>query len=327
MWCRSAPRLRLVGIAAIGLFAAIHVTGVRAGTRLLTILSLVKIVLVLVLIGAAMRSRTGAWSHFIPIVARRSEAPPLAAALAGALVSAFFTFGGWWEVTKIAGEVRSPVRTLPRALSTGLGIVTLVYVATTAAFVYAIPIEGVSAGQAFVAQIGDAVFGSGGGIAVALVVMMCVLSSLGTMMLFAPRLYFAMAQDGAFPAQAAAVHRRFGTPARAIAIQATLAAALVLLGTFDTIVAYFVFITVAFIALTVAAVFVLKERAPGLHVPGYPYTPTAFLVMTVVLMALLAMNNPLQAALGAAIVAAGLPVYRRVRDRVGAGARLLEKSI
>jgi len=72
-------------------------------------------------------------------------------------------------------------------------------------------------------------------------------------------------------------------------------------------------------------VFVLKERAPGLHVTGYPYTPTGFLVMTVVLMALLAINNPLQAALGPAIVAAGLPVYRRVRGRVGAGARLLER--
>ena len=90
------------------------------------------------------------------------------------------------------------------------------------------------------------------------------------MQMLAPRLYFAMAQDGLFPAGAAAVHPRFGTPARAIATQAVLASVLVALGTFDTIVAYFVFITVVFIAATVASVFVLRRRDPAFHVPGYP---------------------------------------------------------
>jgi APA family basic amino acid/polyamine antiporter len=154
-------------------------------------------------------------------------------------------------------------------------------------------------------------------------VVVSVLSSLGTMMMFAPRLYYAMARDGLFPPQAAAVHPRFRTPARAIAIQAGLSATLVLLGTFDTIVAFFVFITVAFIALTVASVFVLR-RTRELHVPGYPFTPLAFLAMVVVLMVLLAAHNPLQALLGTIIVAAGLPVYRLVQARC-AGPSLLEK--
>jgi APA family basic amino acid/polyamine antiporter len=99
---------------------------------------------------------------------------------------------------------------------------------------------------------------------------------------------------------------------------------LVLLGTFDTIVAFFVFITVAFIALTVASVFVLRRRTPELHVPGYPFTPVAFLAMVLVLMVLLAAHNPLQAVLGTIIVAAGLPVYRLVHAR-SAGRSLLEK--
>jgi APA family basic amino acid/polyamine antiporter len=316
--------MRLAAVAAIGLFAVVHIIGVRAGTRLLTTLSVLKIVLIVVLIGAALDSRSGGWDHFVPFVARRPGAPPMAGALAGALVAAFFTFGGWWEVTKIAGEVQDPARTLPRALAIALGIVTLLYFAVTAAFVYAIPIERVSAGQAFVTQIGEAVFGPGGGVAVAIMVVVSVVSSLGTMMMFAPRLYYAMARDGLFPPQAAAVHPRFRTPARAIAIQAGLSATLVLIGTFDTIVAFFVFITVAFIALTVASVFVLRRRTPDLHVPGYPFTPVAFLAMVVVLMVLIAAHNPLQAALGTIIVAAGLPVYRLVQAR-SAGPSLLEK--
>jgi APA family basic amino acid/polyamine antiporter len=82
----------------------------------------------------------------------------------------------------------------------------------------------------------------------------------------------------------------------------------VLLGTFDTIVAYFVFITVVFIALTVASVFVIRQDA-AFRVPGHPWTAIVFLVMVGALLVLLALNNPVQAALGAAVVATGLPVY------------------
>jgi APA family basic amino acid/polyamine antiporter len=299
---------RLTGVAAIVVFAAIHIAGVRPGARVLTTLSLLKIGLVVVLVVAALMSAGGDWRHFVPFVARPAATVPLGAALAGALVAAFFSFGGWWEVTKIAGEVRDPARTLPRALWMGIVAVTLVYVAVTLAFIYAIPIERVAASQAFVAQAGEAMFGAAGGQIVAAVVVVCVLGSLGAMMMFAPRLYFAMAADGLFPAAAAAVHPRFGTPARAIVIEATLASVLVAVGTFDTIVAYFVFITVVFIALTVASVFRLRRHG-GLDVPGFPWTPMIFLVLVAVLLVLLAASNPLQALAGVVIVAAGLPAY------------------
>jgi APA family basic amino acid/polyamine antiporter len=258
----------------------------------------------------ALASPSGDWSHFAPFAERRAGAPPLAPALAGALIAAFFSFGGWWEVTKIAGEVRDPGRTVPRALLLGLATVTLVYVATTLAFIYVIPIGRVGAGEAFVAQVGTVLLGPAGGTVVAGIVVACVLGSLGAMLMLAPRVYFAMAQDGVFPAGAAAVHPRFGTPARAIAAQAVMASVLVALGTFDTIVAYFIFITVAFIALTVGAVFVLGRRDASLRVPGHPWTPLVFLVLVAALLALLLASNPLQALLGAAIVAAGVPVHR-----------------
>jgi APA family basic amino acid/polyamine antiporter len=157
--------------------------------------------------------------------------------------------------------------------------------------------------------VGAAVVGPVGGTLVASIVTVCVLGSLGAMQMVAPRLYVAMAQDGLFPAAAAAVHPRLGTPARAIAIQAVLASVLVSLGSFETIVAYFVFITVLFIAATVGSVFLLRRRDPAFHVPGYPWTPVTFLVMVAALLVLLALNSPLQALLGLALVAAALPVY------------------
>jgi APA family basic amino acid/polyamine antiporter len=300
---------RLMAIGAIGAFALVHVAGVKFGMRLITAVTLLKIGLVLALTIGALASAAGSWSHFVPFVERRAGAPPLFGALAGAFVSAFFSFGGWWEVTRMAGEVRDPSRTLPRALALGLVGVTLIYTAATMSFIYVIPIELVSDGQRFVAQVGEAILGPGGGRVVALIVIVCVLGSLGVMQMLAPRLYLAMAQDQVFPAAAAAVHPRFGTPARAIAIQAVLASLLVALGTFDTIVAYFVFITVVFIAATVGSVFVLRHRDPAFHVPGYPVTPVVFLALVAVLLTLLALNNPWQALLGLALVAAALPVF------------------
>jgi APA family basic amino acid/polyamine antiporter len=130
------------------------------------------------------------------------------------------------------------------------------------------------------------------------------------MLMMAPRLYFAMARDRVFPAAAAVLHPRFRTPVRAIAAQAILASVLVAIGSFETIVAYFIFVSVAFIALTVAGVFVLRRQDRSLAVPGYPWPAGIFLVMVAGLLVLLALNNPVQAGLGVAIVALGLPAYR-----------------
>jgi basic amino acid/polyamine antiporter, APA family len=308
----GSAALRIVAVSAIAALALVHMAGVRPGTTLLAVLAVLKLALIGGLIALAVISPSGDWGHFAPFAGRRAGAPPLAPALAGALIAAFFSFGGWWEVTKIAGEVRDPARTMPRALLLGLVTVTLVYVATTLAFIYVIPIDAVGVGEAFVAQVGTVLLGPVGGTVVAAIVLACVLGSLGAMLMLAPRVYFAMARDGVFPAAAAAVHPRFGTPARAIAAQAAMASLLVALGTFDTIVAYFIFITVAFIALTVGAVFVLGRRDGALRVPGYPWTPVVFLAMVGGLLVLLLLNNPLQALLGVAIVAAGVPVHRRL---------------
>lgn len=105
----------------------------------------------------------------------------------------------------------------------------------------------------------------------------------------------------------------FLTPARAIALQAILAALLVGLGTFEQIIAYFFFVTVIFIALTVAAVFILRRKGGSTQtyrLPGYPFTPLFFLLLITALLFLLAAGNPLQAFLGVGVVLLGVPVYQ-----------------
>jgi basic amino acid/polyamine antiporter, APA family len=309
---------RLLGVGAIAFLAVMNALGVGVGVRLMGTLTGLKLALLAVVIAGGFASASGSWDHFTPFVAQRMPPAPLAAGLAGAFVSAFFSFGGWWEVTKVAGEVRDGARTLPRALAAGLALVTLAYAATSVAFLYAIPLDAMRTGDAFAAQLGELVFGRAGGATLAAIVIVSVLGTLSAFMMVTPRLYVAMARDGLFPTWAAAVHPRFGTPSRAIAVQATLASLLVLLGTFQTIVAYFIFITVVFIGLTAASVFVVRRRTGGLHVAGYPLTPIVFLVFVVMLLGLLLMNSPREALTGAAIAAAGLPVYGFIRKQAPA---------
>src|SRR5262249_31277347 len=223
-----------------------------------------------------------------------------------------FSFGGWWDVSKLGGEVKSPATTLPRALAWGVGAVTLLYILTSAAFIYLVPIERADSGETFAAQAGEALFGHFGGQIFAAVVIVSILGSLAGVIMVSPRVYYAMARDGVFFPAVAKIHPRFGTPSRSIALQAALACMLVWLGSFNQIVSYFIFVTVLFISLTVAAVFIQTDQRPDgseHKVPGYPVTPILFLVLVVPLLVLLAANNLKQALLGLIVVGLGVPVY------------------
>ena len=313
---------KVVAVVSIVLVAAVNIRGVRLGGWFVRWLTAVKLGLLLFILLWGFGLRLGDWGHFIPFVAQREGSAPLAGALAGGLVAAFFSFGGWWDVSKLAGEVRDPERTLPRALAYGVLIVTLVYVLTSAVFIYLVPLERVTSSETFAAQAGEALFGRVGGQVFSGIVIIAVLGSLFGIVMSAPRVYFAMARDRVFPQGAAALHTRYGTPARAIALQAALASVLVVLGNFEQIVSYFIFVVVVFIALTVAALFVLRREAPAGGVystPGYPATPVIFLLLIALLLLLLGANNPKQALLGVAVVAAGLPFYWLVFRRAPGG--------
>lgn len=236
---------------------------------------------------------------------------PLGEALGAGLVAAFFSFGGWWDVSKIGGEVRDPARTLPRAMVLGVTAVTFVYIVVSAVFLYLVPLAKVTSGETFVAQAGAALFGASGGKVFAAVVVLCVLSSLAALIMAAPRVYYAMANDSLFLPAVARLHPRFGTPANAILVQASMASLLVMMGTFQQIIAYFIFVAVVFLGFAAAGLFRLRSRSPAAPflVPAYPLPVVAFLGMIAALLLLLAVHSPGEALLGTAVVLLGVPVY------------------
>ena len=323
----SPPGVKVVAIAAVVVLAAVNIIGVRLGAGLLRWLTLLKVGLLALIVGWGFGRGLGDWSNFTPFVTRGPESMPLGQALAAGMVGAFFSFGGWWDVSKMAGEVRDPARTLPRALVMGILAVTAVYVLVSAVFLYLIPAAKITTNEAYTAQIGEILFGDAGRVFLGGVVIVTVLGSLAAAVLGAPRVYFAMARDGLFLSGLAAVHPRFGTPARAVALQAFLACGLILSGTFDQILAYFILPAVAFLALTIGAVLVVRRRPPppqDYRTPGYPVTPLLFLVPAAGLLVLLALSNPVSSFVGVAVVALGVPVSYVVLRR---GARYPAEAV
>jgi APA family basic amino acid/polyamine antiporter len=124
----------------------------------------------------------------------------------------------------------------------------------------------------------------------------------------------ALARDGLFPSRLAQLHPRLGTPAAAIALQAGLASLLVVLGTFSDIVAYFVFVTVAFIAASVASLYRLGEPPPGaFRAPARRLLPALVVGLSLLLLVVLVLGRPRQALLGTLVVALGAPAYLLLR--------------
>jgi APA family basic amino acid/polyamine antiporter len=316
----SSLAVKLTAMAVIWALCFMNILSIRLSAGFLRWITWLKLGVLALLTVWAMAFRLGAWSNFVPFVARRPGSLPILPALAAGMVGAFFSFGGWWDVSKIAGEVRDPSRTLPRALLYGVLTVTSVYILVSMVFWYVVPLDKVTSDETFVAQAGEILFGQAGGIIFAAIVILCVVGGLAAFMMSAPRVYYAMAQDGLFLRSVARLHPKFNTPANAILIQGVIACVLVAVGSFQQIISYVIFAAVGFIGLAAAGLFVLRRRdkadgTPVILAPGYPFTPIAFLLLIVILLVLIGVRNPREALFGALVLAAGLPVYEFFRRR------------
>ena len=304
-----------VALAAVFGFGLLTLLGIKTSARLMewTVAAKLAIVAVLVLVGALHASNTSgaafAWSG------SRALGPE---ALAPSIIAAFFAFGGWWEVGRMSEEVESPRRTMPRALLGGVALVTGMYALVTIAFVLAKPALVAGTDEAVVALIGAAFFGDAAGRLLAAMVVVAVGGSLAAVLLGAPRVYVAMARDGLFPRRFAQFDDRRGTTRGGTLIQVILACVLIMLGTFDQILGYFVPAAIFFLGLSAAAILVLP-RPPAdnavFRAPLHPLPIIVFLLAIVAMLVLFVVGQMKQTLLGAAVVALGVPVSYLVLPR------------
>jgi amino acid transporter len=198
--------------------------------------------------------------------------------------------------------------------------VIAIYLAANLAYLAVFPIEQMRASKLIAADVARQLLGTGGVVFVGTVVVISTFGTLNGSLLTAPRIFFAMADDGLLWRPIAAVHPRFQTPYVSIALCAALGIAFVLLRTFEQLADTFVTAIVPFYALAVAAVFSLRRRAryaPSYRVPGYPVVPAVFLLSAVYLV-LNGLIEPASRWPTAAVFATtllGIPVYWRMARR------------
>jgi APA family basic amino acid/polyamine antiporter len=302
----SPARLWIPALILFGL-AILNYVGTRLSRRVMAAANLLKIAVLLCLVAWAWISGHAAISNLMPLAGRRHGSEPLFGAIAGATVSAFFSFGGWWEAGKVAGEVRNPRRNLPLAFTCGVLIVTLVYLLVSFAFLSVVPVDRIVSNTAFVAQFGEALLGSIGGRVLSACVLLSVLGGLMALTMAAPRVYYAMAKDGAFFSPFGRLHPRFGTPANAVMLQTALALLVLCFGAFDRILSFIIFSAICFLALSATTVFRLKEPVTRWW---YPAAPIVFLAGCAVINLLILIHDPIPALVGLAAVLCGDPIRR-----------------
>jgi basic amino acid/polyamine antiporter, APA family len=256
-------------------------------------------------------------------------AGPTPAVFAAALVPIMFTYEGWADLSRVAGEVRDPARSLPRAMGLGVALVVVIYLITNVVYLYLLPVEVMAASPLVAATAAERIPALGPWAAnavAALVVVSCYGNMCGGTMVY-PRTQFAMAEQGMSLGPLARVSPTFHTPSVAIWTITVLSALSCLSSTFQQLAGRFVLGLWPFYCLGVAAVFVLRKRRPDLPRPyrvwGYPVVPAICLVAALGMLVGALVTDPVNTGITFALLAAGVPLYyltagrRAQQQRVG----------
>jgi APA family basic amino acid/polyamine antiporter len=295
--------------------AVVHIVGVGPGRAVTNLLASLKVTAFVGFIAFGLTLGTGSWANL-----SQAAAPATGAGFLLALIPIMFTYSGWNAAAYMAEEIRNPGRNVPLALAIGTVAVTAIYLLMNVLFLYVMSIGGLAAVQGSVLDVvADRLLGVRAGDVMGIVSIISLAASINAFTFAGPRVYFAMARDGAFFRSAAHVHPRFKTPAVSIAAQAAFAVLLVLTGSLDALANYVGFAITLFLGLAVGAVFVLRWREPQAPRPfkalGYPVTPAIYVLASLAIVINAFYSDLTRTLIGAGIILAGIPIYWLFRRR------------
>ncbi len=306
---------------AIAITACFNIVGVRTGSAVVNVTTVLKTGGLGVIIALALvlgLGRTG--GNFVPLMPQ--EVVP-ATAYGAALVSLLWAYDGWMDLSYVAGEVKDPEKNMPRALIFGTLAIITVFVLANVAYLSVLTIEEMRSSKLVAADVAERLMGQGGVKFVAFTVMASTFGTLNAVLLTSPRVLFAAADDGMLPSFISRIHPKYQTPYTAISLVAVLGMVFVLFLNFEKLADTFVYAMLPFYAAGVAVVYVLRRRAdytPKFRTPGYPLVPAIFIASVFYLLA----NGLLDPGtrtwtLGLfGVLLLGIPVYKVFVER-GAG--------
>ena len=306
----SAWNMKAVAVLMILVITAVNVLGTRQSANLLNVTTAIKVAAILLMSAVLL------WHGKNPVFGHGTPSAHQASGVIGfglAMISVLWAYEGWQYATYSAGEIINPQRTFPLAFFTGTAALIAIYLFANVGYVAALGASGVASSTRVAASALGVVVSNGAGKLVAMVILISMFSAANSIMLNAPRVYYAMAKDGLFFSALARVHPRFGTPALAVCAAGMWSAVLAVSGTFEQLLTYVVFIGWIFYALAAASIFIYRKRFPDAarpyRVPAYPFTPIVFILAAMALVANTTATQPARAGIGLGIVFLGAPAY------------------
>ena len=317
----SLTRLQLVALAAIIITTLINCAAVRVSGGVASVLTGMKIVLLLGVGFGAFFYSSGDWSHLgLANTGGLCEGVPITtggiAGFAAAMIGALWAYDGWNNITFLAGEVKNPGRNLPLALIGGGIVVMGLYLFVNLSYFHVLTpteIASVPASSSVAAEVVRRLLGA---VAVTLMAAAMMTSSFGALhasILATARIPYALAKDGLIIKSLARVSPRTRVPIRALVVQCFWACVVALSGEYDTLTDYAIFALTLFYALVATSIFIYRRREPDTERPyrtwGYPVVPVLFIIVSVALLVQTVINTPRQSAIGLFLILLGVPVY------------------
>lgn len=320
----SALASTIAAVAMIGVVTVVNVWGTRKSADLQNWTTLVKVGLIVLL--SAVLFALGRHASDLPSgMGATQHGSNLLSNFGLAMIAVLWAYEGWQFGTYSAGEVVDPQRNFPRAFLAGSLLLAGLYMIAVLAYLVALGPAAATASDAIAATAVRVVLGPWAGKFVALTILISTFSATNSVILTAPRVFYAMANDNLFFKKLAEVHPRFQTPAAAVITLGVWSAVLACAGKFSELIGGVIFIGWIFYGLGAAAIFPIRRASQGLpipyRVPGYPWTPLLFVLAAAAIVGnavVQALFEPLQfknLAIAIALFLLGLPAYFFWRKR------------
>jgi len=304
---------QLVASCLIAGFTILNCFGLGRTAKVQNVLTSTKLVVLAGFLLLGFTVGTGSWSHFAQPAVRTSTVG-LPAQFFVSLLWVMVGYSGWNAATYVAEEIRRPERTLPLALGAGTAVVALLYLGLNVIYVYATPLEQLK-GQTAVGRLAAvSLFGPGVGGAFALLMALCIVSTVSAEVTIGPRVYYAMAKNKAFFSAAAKVHPRWHTPVVAILSQGACAMVMTLTS-FRDLLTYIGMSLTLFTALSAAALIKFRRTRPGWQRLraidfAWPLIPVSYIVVGAAMVVYGVIQEPVVSLAAFGTVGIGALVYR-----------------
>lgn len=306
---------QLVAVASILILSGINYFGVKSGIVVQNIFTFLRLasVAAIIIFGLALGKKSGIlnYNQFFSSETGFSLSTFMPFGLA--LIAVLWTYDGWYSANCTAEEIKKPERNIPLGLLLGTLTVTLVYFLVNLVYIMALPVDKMKG----VARIGELastqLFGPAVTSIISAAIMVSIFGCLSATVLYGPRVYFAMAEDGSFFKSMTFIHPRYRVPTKALSGQALWSALLCLSGTYQDLYEFVVFALVIFFAATGLAVIVLRYKQPERKRPyrawGYPILPLFFVLINLAVFFNIIVAQPLKSIIGLIMLFMGIPAF------------------